>query len=380
LITLPLDSELFDSCPTAGGGRCPPWLIERLREAGGWLPWVNVMEMALYDPHYGYYSGTPRRIGRQGDFYTAVSIGPLYGRLIAMQAAQLWEVAGRPDKWVLAEQAAHDGQLMEDMLVAIQAQHLDLAAVLEVILIEPQAEYREVQERRLRRVWQGPIRWVAVVGELDATAGLLVCNELLDAFAVHRVVWEGGQWLEMGVFLDENGSKIEWAGREIESEDLRAELKHLPVELPEGFVTEVPVSQVGWVSQLGESGFRGSVWIADYGLDAGEYWSVERPSGTLRRYWNHQMDDRVLENLGEADLTCHVNFTRIQEQAAAVGVRLVDYADQGRFLTRLAGPWLASLDGKAPGGETAALLRQFQSLTHPGIMGRSFRVMLLARS
>ena len=117
------------------------------------------MEKALYDQSHGYYSGKPRRIGRTGDFYTAVSVGPLYGKLIGQQAVRLWEAAGKPERWVLAEQAAHDGQLMADMLAEIQMECGELAALVEVVLIEPQLGYREVQGETLRDVWAGGVRW-----------------------------------------------------------------------------------------------------------------------------------------------------------------------------------------------------------------------------
>lgn len=354
-------------------------MFERLKAAGGWLPWSKVMEMALYDDPHGYYSGKPRRIGREGDFYTAVSVGPLYGKLIARKVIQLWEAADRPDRWVLAEQAAHDGQLMEDMLVEIQASSEALSAVLEVVLIEPKESYREVQRERLGGIWVGRLRWVDRVGDLEATGGLLVCNELLDAFPVERVVRRDERWMELGVAISENGAVFAWESREIQGAKLRAEVERLPEDLPEGFVTEIQGAVLEWVEELGKSGFQGTMWLADYGLDAEEYWSVERPEGTLRRYLGHRMDDRVLEDLGRADLTCHVNFTRVHEAAIESGFQVMAYEDQGRFLTRLAAPWLSSLEGKMPVGEVGALLRQFQSLTHPGIMGRSFRVMLLER-
>jgi SAM-dependent MidA family methyltransferase len=341
---------------------------------------MRIMDLALYDAQYGYYSGKPRRIGRQGDFYTAVSVGPLYGRLLAEQAVRVWEAGGRAGKFVLAEQAAHDGQLMEDMLTEIQARHGGLAEVLEVVLIEPKGEYRAAQEDRLRRMWRGGLRWIAGVGELEGEAGLLVCNELLDALPVHRVILKSGRWRELGVALEGEGTGLAWEEREIEEEALAREAAELPAELPEGHVTEIQLAAAGWVRELGGSGFRGTVWVADYGMEAEDYFSVERREGTLRRYWRHRMDDRVLEDLGEADLTCHVNFTRVREAAEACGLRVVGEAEQGRMLTRLAGRWLESFEGKPPGAEGAALLRQFQSLTHPGIMGRAFRVLVMERA
>lgn len=344
--------------------------------AGGWLPWAQAMAAALYHPEHGYYAGGPRRIGRQGDFYTAVSVGPLYGRLLADHAALRWQAWGRPETWWLAEQAAHDGQLMQDVLTALNEHHAELSARARLVLVEPQIGYEAVQRERLGAVWAGEMRWVRSVAELSGGPGLFICNELLDAFPVHRVRREAGQWRELGVALEDGG--LVWQSRELTSPELRAETARLPEELPEGYVTEIQIAPLDWLRALAGSAFRGEVWIADYGLDAEDYWSLERPEGTLRRYFQHRMDDRVLEDWGKADLTCHVNLTRLQQEAQSLGFTLLEDSDQGLLLTRLAAPWLQSLEGRPPDAAARALLRQFQTLTHPGLMGRAFRVLRLA--
>ncbi len=355
----------------------PGWLRARLEAAGGWLPWAEVMAAALYEPGHGYYAGKPRRVGRSGDFYTAVSVGPLYGRLLASHIATVWEAQGKPETWWLAEQAAHDGQLMADLLTALQKQSPQLAARTRVVLVEPQLEYQEAQKACLQAVWHGEVLWVRSVAELPAGAGFFLCNELLDALPAHRVRWEGGVWRELGVGLAEDA--LVWLSRDLTSGVLKAEAERLPVDLPEGHVTELQIAVLRWVRALAASCFSGEVWIADYGLDAEDYWSVERPQGTLRRYFQHRMDDRVLENLGAADLTCHVNVTRLLAEACAAGFRLLEDSDQGTLLTRLAVPWLQSQEGRSAEPATRALLRQFQTLTHPGLMGRAFRVLRLRR-
>jgi len=45
------------------------------------------MELALYCPDCGYYEKDNDTIGRRGDFYTSVSVGSLFGELLAFQFA-----------------------------------------------------------------------------------------------------------------------------------------------------------------------------------------------------------------------------------------------------------------------------------------------------
>ncbi|MDB6075071.1 MAG: hypothetical protein JWO89_2711, partial [Verrucomicrobiaceae bacterium] len=90
------------------------------------------------------------------------------------------------------------------------------------------------------------------------------------------------------------------------------------------------------------------------------------------------VDGEVLRDLGECDLTAHVNFTQVIDEAERGGFGVKRFMEQGRFLTHAAKPWLASLEGKPPSSATMALLRQFQTLTHPSHMGAAFRMLLLS--
>src|SRR5688572_20339573 len=62
----------------------------------GPLPFVKFMEKALYAPDAGYYSAGRAVIGRRGDYFTNVSVGPLFGTLLARQFAEMWEQLRRP--------------------------------------------------------------------------------------------------------------------------------------------------------------------------------------------------------------------------------------------------------------------------------------------
>lgn len=331
------------------------------------------MALALYHPEHGYYGSGPRRIGRGGDFYTAVSVGPLYGRLLAELARQTWEKQGRPAAFTIIEQAAHDGQLAQDILEACEFPYC---------IVEPNPRYRVVQQEKLA-AHGGRVRWVDSLGQvnLEAAAGglpaVFVCNELLDAMPVHLLRWSGEAWQELRVRADAGGGLF--FSPEPPDSGLAAEIASLPTQLQTGHVLEVPLAALAWLREIAAAPFHGVVCIADYGLDAEELFTPERSQGTLRRYHGHQMDDRVLERLGQCDLTTHVPFTRLIHTAETLGMPVLSYEHQGRWLGKLAMPWLASLEGRPPDAASRALLRQFQSLTHPGIMGRSFRVLVLGK-
>lgn len=330
----------------------------------GKLPFAEVMEMALYHPEHGYYGPGPRRIGRCGDFYTAVSVGPLYGQLLARLADKKRAQMAEPEGFAIIEQAAHDGQLAEDILSASEADY---------IIVEPNSRYEAAQRERLAS-FGSRVQWVSSLNKLPQLPALFICNELPDAMPVHLIRWNGSHWEEL--YVECRDHQLAFTAGEPSSLAVAQELTRLPSGLPAGYTTEIHLASLAWIRELAAAPFHGGIYIADYGMDEHELYAPERTSGTLRRYLNHTMDDRVLEDLGLADLTTHVPFSRLVAEAEAVGLQVREYELQGRFLGKLGLPILASLEGRMD-PQARALLRQYHSLTHPAFMGRSFRILTL---
>ena len=333
----------------------------------GRLPFAQVMELALYHPEHGYYGAGPRRIGRKGDFFTSVSVGPLFGKLLAMRALQEWQAQAEPEDFTIIEQGAHDGQLAEDVLSALGGKSL------RYLIVEPNPKYREVQTKRLG----DRVQWAENLAALQTgpAHGFFLCNELPDAFPVHLVRWNGERWEELFVEAD-SCAAFRFVAGEFSCAELAEEAKHLPQDLEPGHTLEINLTMLAWIRELAHAAFRGAIFIADYGLDAEEFFTDSRAEGTIRRYRQHHMDGNVLEDLGECDLTTHINFTRLTAEAERLSLTKGEYDLQGRVLGRLAMPWLKSLEGQRL---DAATMRQFQSLTHPAFMGRSFRCLLLKK-
>ena len=135
-----------------------------------------------------------------------MSIGPVLGELLADHAAAVWDELGRPEPFHLIEQGAHDGQLMADLLKALERDHPLLARTAAAVLIEPLPALRTTQEHRLEKTLV-PVQWVTAPEALAAAplTGFFFCNELLDAFPVERLRFEGGRWRRLGVGVDESG-------------------------------------------------------------------------------------------------------------------------------------------------------------------------------
>jgi SAM-dependent MidA family methyltransferase len=240
-------------------------------------------------------------------------------------------------------------------------------------IVEPDATLRSAQRDTL-----GPSFAAKLTHDIASISGpaLFLCNELLDALPVHRVRWDGSAWHELWVSKDASSAGgFAFVTGPLSDSALQEELASRGPELPPNWTTEVCPAVASWLDDVASLPFTGTVLIFDYGFTSIEHFAPERTEGTLRRYLNHRMDDRVLEDLGDADLTAHVDFTRVSDLAAIRGFCAGEFIEQGRFLTKL----FIKAFQRHGGAPDAATQRQFHALTHPGHMGRSFHALVLRK-
>ena len=136
-------------------------------ERDGPLPFEDYMAAALYDPVLGYYARETRQIGRGGDFFTSVSVGPLFGELLARRFLREWRDSGSPARWRIIECGAHDGTLAADVLGAISRLAPAAFAALEYAIPEPLPVLQAAQRRTLD-AFTGKIRFITDPSELFA--------------------------------------------------------------------------------------------------------------------------------------------------------------------------------------------------------------------
>ncbi len=352
-------------------------LTERLRRAvvtapAGVLPFEEFMRRALYEPDLGYYERTTGQIGREGDFYTSVTTGPLFGEMLAFQFSEWLSALDSPPG--IVEIGAHDGRLAHDILRWFQKWRPAQFESLSYTLVEASPFRQSLQQERLASM--GSVaRWV---GDVPLTRGIVFSNELLDAFPVRAIRWDARRrvWQELGVAWD--------SGRFVEvAFPRRADtpVPELPVELqsvlPDGFLTEFSPAAEAWWSSTAQELQQGYLMAIDYGLTAEEFIVPQRRDGTRRGYRKHHPVTDLVAEPGACDLTAHVNFTRIQLAGEAAGLKTVRYCEQRVGLTDILRDIL-----RAPNRFAAwspALNRQFQTLTHPEHLGRSFRWLIQTR-
>lgn len=345
-----------------------PGLEERLAAeiaSRGPIGFDRFMECALYDSDDGYYASGAKRVGKDGDFFTNVSLGPVYGEILAGQFLEMWCALGQPGDFALVEQGANDGRLARDILDALADTPL---GGIRLNIVEPHAALRRVQEETLLSKNVG---WFQRTEDLPEICGVHFSNELFDSFPVHVVRSTGESWSELLVGWDEGGFCWKQAppGPEL------AEILSLFPQRPPGFTTEICKGYAGFFRSFSVKLSRGFLLAVDYGLTTAALLEEHRREGTLRCYSGHRSDCHPLDAPGKKDMTAHVNFSLLAEEAIRSGWNLEKFTDQHHFLVGAATKMLLALDGSP----NSRKLRQLTTLLHPESMGRQFHAILFSK-
>jgi SAM-dependent MidA family methyltransferase len=293
------------------------------------------MQQALYHLEHGYYASGRAAIGRGGDYFTNVSVGPLFGRLLTIQFTEVWERLGKIDGFTIVEQGAHDGEFARDVLESARERFPDLFAALRYRIIEPFPALQRRQTQILKR-FREKVEWAETMRPF---VGVHFSNELLDALPVNL--------REKRVCLDNDELVFAECAGEPEAKPNQAAL--------------------AWTDTVARNLQRGVVIVVDYGFTR----SAFRESLQVRA--KHRHVTSPFEQIGYSDITMHVNWTDIAERAEANGLRVAGFTDQHHFL--------AGIIAKFPDLiENAKARRELQTLLHPEMLGRAFQVLALSKN
>jgi len=338
------------------------FIRQTIRERGP-VSFAWFMEQALYHPEFGYYSSGRCAIGRLGDYFTNVSVGPLFGRMLAAQFAEMWELLGRPNDFAIVEQGAHHGEFAHDVLTAMQ----DLPAPLRYCIIEP-FPVLETRQREKLSGFGDKISWRKSVSDLEPFAGVHFSNELIDSMPVRLIRREnGGDWRER--FVADSGDGFAFVTMPIADAVLRSRLQKIPRNDNGIYETEVNLAALKWIEEIANKLTRGFVLAVDYGYPRLDFYAAERTTGTLQSFAKHRRVSSPLEGVGHVDITAHVDWTSIAEGAEQAGLNLTGITDQHHFITGLLAKY-------SPGENER---RALQTLLHPEFLGTRFQYLGLSK-
>ena len=349
------------------------------------ITFAQYMDLCLYDPEYGYYHSNNLKIGKEGDFFTSASISPDFGELLAIQMEKFWHLLGKPKPFYLVEMGAGEGFLALNLLLFLADNYPDIIDNLEYIIIEKSTSLREQQKELLAQKLPDNIKvkWSYLDDlEDESIIGCFFSNELIDAMPVHLVRWQQEELQE--IYLTNNNGKIEEVCDSLSTNKIADYFQQFDIifssAYPDNYQTEVNLAALDWLKSVSTKLKKGYILTIDYGYTADKYYHPQRFQGTLKCYYQHRHHNNPYVNIGNQDITSHINFTALQNYGLSLGLSNVDYIPQALFLIKLGlGDRLNDLsNGKIPLSKILSRRNQLHSLINPEGLG-NFKVLLQSK-
>jgi len=364
-------------------------IIDKIKTEGP-ISFKTFMEMALYEPELGYYASKEKRIGRSGDFYTSSHVHPAFGVMIGKQIEEMWEIMGRPDDFKIIEMGPGAGYLCKDMMEYYKRvkgfilrsatengsrgqrvkEETNIFKNLQYIIVEMNPAARENQKKLLAE-FSDRIQWVSSLSELSNIKGCFLSNELLDAFPVHIIEMED-EIKEIFVSAD-NEKFIEI--KKAASAEIMDYIRDFSIKLKKGYRTEINLEIKKWLSSINTALTEGFILTIDYGYSSEEYYGEDRDRGTLLCYHEHQVTEDPYKNIGEQDITAHVNFSSLKKWGEEFGIKTIGFCKQGAFLVSAGIDGLIADIHKNSKGYPFEIAK-IKKLILPGTLGETHNVMI----
>lgn len=344
-------------------------IIDLIKKKGK-ITFADFMELALYHPTYGYYTSNKEKFGKKGDFYTSSDVHPVFGKLIARQLEQMWQLLGK-GSFTVVEIGAGKGLLCYDILHHIRSEYPEFFEKVNYKIVEVSRNLIERQSNTLKGL-EEKVSWESFSEEgfsFNPTEGCFLSNEFVDSLPVHQVIVEDNRLKEIYVTIKDD-LFCETVG-ELSCPELRDYFKALNIDLKEGQRAEVNLEIVNWLKNTSRYLNRGFVITIDYGHLAEELYSEERYRGTVMCYHEHTTNENPYEKVGNQDITSHVNFSTLMEEGSGFGLSTTGFVRQSNLLIALG---ILNKMNEVQ-GDTGKLLTM-KNLLLPGGMGDVFKVLI----
>jgi len=370
-------------------------LLDILRRSGA-VTFERYMALCLYHPEYGYYMRGHERTGARGDYFTSPDLHPIFARLIARQAVEIWEMLGKTSNFAWVEMGPGRGWFARDFIEWARKQRPDFARALHYVIIEPSPEQRKLLRERIAQDAfsagtpdaMGPackpplgprVRVLPSLEVPEPMVGCFFANELVDAFPVSVVRRSGGRLKE--VYVTVQGDALREKLGPISDPSIASAVARYARDLEEGQRVEVNLNVGRWMRSVVEKLVRGFVITVDYGDLAENLYTSDRSRGTLMAYRRHIPSDDLFSAPGEQDLTSHVNFSALIDAAKEAGLDFTGFTTQERFLLALGeGNEFADLYDEAESEQERLVARlKLKRMLYPEGMGTVFKVLILHR-
>jgi SAM-dependent MidA family methyltransferase len=334
------------------------------------------MEIALYHPEHGYYTSGKAKIGKGGDYYTSPCVHPAFGEIISRFICQAYEIVNVPD-FTVVEMGAGKGFLALDILDSLK-RNPAFYNRLKYLIIEINSQMRE-EGKSILKEHLHKIRWINSLSEIEPESiyGVYISNELVDSFPFHRAKFKNGELSEIFITLKDEGfvEILDKLSRSV----LKEYFEGYNLEFGDGQEVELDLHAEEWLCDIARILAKGFVLTIDYGYLASELFNPSRMKGTFMCFHKHKANENPYINIGEQDITSHVDFSNLIRVGKSLGLNTLKYTTQGQFLIDWGILDIAerySGEGKYSEISSEKNRMAIKNLFLPELMGDSFKVLI----
>ncbi len=342
--------------------------LRHIIKTAGSISVARFMQIALSDPEYGYYQ-TRDPLGVRGDFITSPEISQIFGEIIGLWCVVTWQNAGRPRNIILVELGPGRGTLMSDILETTKKVSQEFINALKVHLIETSPALKKLQKAVLRDY---EITWHNDIETIPSEPALIIANEFFDALPTEQYVMTKDGWYQRHITVDQEYDKLSFINVPITKEESPI-FPHQISNAKIGSIFERNDISEGIMKSIAERTRDNGIasLIIDYGH------TQTQLGGTLQAVKSHNYHN-PLTDMGEIDLTSHVDFEALAATSESLGTRVHGPITQRDFFRTLGiQQRTAILAAKAKGGQVSLLLEGSRRLIAKDGMGTLFKVMAI---
>ncbi|MFY9589149.1 class I SAM-dependent methyltransferase [Rickettsia endosymbiont of Halotydeus destructor] len=353
------------------------WRIRQFIKENGYISCDQLMREVLSSGPSSYYQHTDM-LGTDGDFLTAPEISQLFGEIIGLWCIKEWQKIGCPSRISIIELGPGRGLLMRDLLrVAKLVPEFYQAITIELIEINP--NFITNQQTNLQDI-NLPINHHLFVENIAKTPAIIIANEFFDAIPIKQYIKVKELWYERVCTVEPLDNQIKFDKIAI-NKNLQDYLLQTHVEANDGAVMEESYDSIKIMQFISDhlKNLSGSCLVIDYGYDINpNYRTRNQYNSTIQAIKNHKYHP-LLENLGKADLSAHVDFYALKSVAKNTGLHIIETISQREFLTQN-GILLRSkiLQDKIAPAQAKIIERQVNRLISPDQMGTLFKILQIS--
>jgi len=305
--------------------------LQGLITRDGAIPFSDYMQRSLYEPGLGYYVNGFSKLGRDGDFVTAPEISNDFAHCLAELCVQVLNDCGGGD---ILEFGGGSGVLAADILLKL---HELQCLPNRYFMLDVSADLQDTQQQLLSQKLPAEVfKRVVWVSEIpNALTGVVIANEVFDAFSVERFVVDEGCAQQLVVDYIDSGFTQKAIASASVRQQVDAIIADTGVPLAENYCSEYCLWIKPWCQSLAQKLDKAAVVICDYGAERKRYYSPHNSSGTLRCFFRHTVHDDPFARPAVQDITADVDFTAVAEAATDAGLELQGFAPLSQFMLSL---------------------------------------------